>query len=515
MCSRGPRKNADIAIPFASINPHRGAEGVAEARRLVAAGRVRGLKLHPPIQEFFPNDRLAYPLYEVFAEAQAAGPLPHRPQRYRHRDARRRRHPAEVRPPDADRRRGRGFSRTCRSSWPTRRSRGRTKRSRSACTSRRSTSTCRLVAEVLLADARAVREHAAEAQGALRIRLPDADAGPLDGRPRKIAIKDEVKPLILKDNAIRLLGLVRSPAGDRLWHRAERGRSIRHEPRSQRVADEQTLDCGSRVHVILVGGSLLGQQPANPPVPPPPGRTGWSARWGPGAWWPTAADVILRDQRRTRAGRQPWRSRRRRRALSVAGGRGRPRQRDVACLSQHAGAQCRQRARSHRQWTLYNQRGQVIARSVAELHGDTLEQARIGNFIGAANSLDEKGQPVPNGFPGSEHDILTGSTLDGRAYTDNTRDFTCSNWTSAADGACLMVWCPIRFRLASRRLVWGTPTRAISFRPGTRPTRAAAAVRRRWSRPVAAAGSTVSPRTDSHEDIAMRRLAQIFFFFFF
>ena len=62
-------EHPDIAIAFASINPHRGAEGVAEARRLVAAGAVRGLKLHPPIQEFWPNDRLAYPLYEVFAEA--------------------------------------------------------------------------------------------------------------------------------------------------------------------------------------------------------------------------------------------------------------------------------------------------------------------------------------------------------------------------------------------------------------------------------------------------------------
>ena len=30
---------------------------------------MRGLKLHPPVQEFFPNDRAAYPLYEVFAEA--------------------------------------------------------------------------------------------------------------------------------------------------------------------------------------------------------------------------------------------------------------------------------------------------------------------------------------------------------------------------------------------------------------------------------------------------------------
>ena len=59
----------DFAIAFASINPSRGAEGVREARRLVDAGVVHGLKLHPPLQEFFPNDRVAYPLYEVFAEA--------------------------------------------------------------------------------------------------------------------------------------------------------------------------------------------------------------------------------------------------------------------------------------------------------------------------------------------------------------------------------------------------------------------------------------------------------------
>jgi predicted TIM-barrel fold metal-dependent hydrolase len=62
-------KNPDIAIPFASLDPNRGADAVREARRLVAGGQVRGLKLHPPLQQFFPNDRLAYPLYEVFAEA--------------------------------------------------------------------------------------------------------------------------------------------------------------------------------------------------------------------------------------------------------------------------------------------------------------------------------------------------------------------------------------------------------------------------------------------------------------
>lgn len=62
-------ENADIAIPFASIDPHRGSEGVREAKRLVAEGVVRGLKLHPPVQRFSPDDKLVYPLYEVFAAA--------------------------------------------------------------------------------------------------------------------------------------------------------------------------------------------------------------------------------------------------------------------------------------------------------------------------------------------------------------------------------------------------------------------------------------------------------------
>jgi len=63
------RANSDIAIPFVSLDPTRGAPAVAEARRLVATGMVRGLKLHPPMQQFFANDPIVYPLYEVFAEA--------------------------------------------------------------------------------------------------------------------------------------------------------------------------------------------------------------------------------------------------------------------------------------------------------------------------------------------------------------------------------------------------------------------------------------------------------------
>ena len=62
-------QNSDVAIPFASINPHRGAEGVKAARRLITEYKVRGFKFHPSVQEFFPNDKLAYPLYEAIAEA--------------------------------------------------------------------------------------------------------------------------------------------------------------------------------------------------------------------------------------------------------------------------------------------------------------------------------------------------------------------------------------------------------------------------------------------------------------
>jgi uncharacterized protein len=62
-------QHADVAIPFASINPHRGKDGVQQARRLIKDFGVKGFKFHPSVQEFFPDDRLAYPLYEVIAQA--------------------------------------------------------------------------------------------------------------------------------------------------------------------------------------------------------------------------------------------------------------------------------------------------------------------------------------------------------------------------------------------------------------------------------------------------------------
>ena len=76
-----------------------------------------------------------------------------------------------------------------------------------------------------------------------------------------------------------------------------------------------------------------------------------------------------------------------------------------------------------------------IAADLGWLHGDTIEQARLGNAIGKMIALTEKGEPV-NGMGDSpnQHDILTGTQPDGLAYTDGN-DHTCSNWTSNGEGS--------------------------------------------------------------------------------
>lgn len=62
-------ENSDIMFAFASVDPTRGQEAVNEARRLIAAGGIRGFKLHPPLQQFHANDKQVYPFYEVINEA--------------------------------------------------------------------------------------------------------------------------------------------------------------------------------------------------------------------------------------------------------------------------------------------------------------------------------------------------------------------------------------------------------------------------------------------------------------
>ena len=61
----------DAIIPFASIDPAKGKAGAKQVRRLVEEHGVRGFKFHPNVQAFFPNDRMAYPLYEAIEECGA------------------------------------------------------------------------------------------------------------------------------------------------------------------------------------------------------------------------------------------------------------------------------------------------------------------------------------------------------------------------------------------------------------------------------------------------------------
>jgi predicted TIM-barrel fold metal-dependent hydrolase len=61
--------NSDVLIPFASIDPAKGKTGAREARRLIRDFAIRGFKFHPSMQGFYPNDRSAYVLYEAIAEA--------------------------------------------------------------------------------------------------------------------------------------------------------------------------------------------------------------------------------------------------------------------------------------------------------------------------------------------------------------------------------------------------------------------------------------------------------------
>jgi uncharacterized protein len=60
-------EHADVLIPFGSVDPTN-ADAVDKARRLVSEHGVRGFKFHPSLQGFEPNDTAYYPLYETLQE---------------------------------------------------------------------------------------------------------------------------------------------------------------------------------------------------------------------------------------------------------------------------------------------------------------------------------------------------------------------------------------------------------------------------------------------------------------
>jgi len=81
----------------------------------------------------------------------------------------------------------------------------------------------------------------------------------------------------------------------------------------------------------------------------------------------------------------------------------------------------------------FNAKGVQVAQSVADLHSDS-------NKLSKENSLTEKGA-VNNGRGDTpnKHDILTGSQLDGTAFSGGATNLTCGNWTSSAENGSAQV----------------------------------------------------------------------------
>ena len=66
--AEGAARNSDVLIPFGSVDPQR-ADAVDRARRLIEDNGVRGFKFHPTVQGFDPSDSVYFPLYETLQEA--------------------------------------------------------------------------------------------------------------------------------------------------------------------------------------------------------------------------------------------------------------------------------------------------------------------------------------------------------------------------------------------------------------------------------------------------------------
>ena len=77
-----------------------------------------------------------------------------------------------------------------------------------------------------------------------------------------------------------------------------------------------------------------------------------------------------------------------------------------------------------------NAKGVVIATDVAALHGS--------NNLTKQTALTEKGEPINGrGDTPNTHDMLTGTTPDGRAM-DGSTDSTCGNWTKSGEGSAIV-----------------------------------------------------------------------------
>jgi hypothetical protein len=77
----------------------------------------------------------------------------------------------------------------------------------------------------------------------------------------------------------------------------------------------------------------------------------------------------------------------------------------------------------------YNAGGILIAANLTELH-------LYNKTITLETALDESGKHIKGRYDKpNEHDILTGTQVDGTAYFPDGKDHTCSNWTSNDEGS--------------------------------------------------------------------------------
>src|SRR4029450_14163849 len=68
-----------------------------------------------------------------------------------------------------------------------------------------------------------------------------------------------------------------------------------------------------------------------------------------------------------------------------------------------------------------NFKGEIVAQNIDELHSDN-------NKLGMNTSLSERGQIIPGvGFAPNRHDVLTGSTTEGRAFPAG-EEGACREW---------------------------------------------------------------------------------------
>ena len=78
-----------------------------------------------------------------------------------------------------------------------------------------------------------------------------------------------------------------------------------------------------------------------------------------------------------------------------------------------------------------NVKGVVIAKDVDDLHS-------ASNNLSQQTALTERGTMVAGvGMTPNQHDAITGSTADGRAFPANL-NLTCNNWTSSTFGSAMV-----------------------------------------------------------------------------